>query len=87
MAKDTITVAGAEYTPTLLPVDYGGTVVCRLSLHLADGRYLERSTLSSPSLELEEALRETYRLLEEDCTAAYTATGTLPQPAYRKGLQ
>ncbi|MEM1484665.1 DUF523 domain-containing protein [Oscillospiraceae bacterium PP1C4] len=55
--KNSIIVSDLIYVPAIIPVDYGGTFVYNVSLHLTDGTFLSRS-----SLELDEGGDELARM-------------------------
>ena len=62
------------YRPTVLPMDYGGSTVCQVSLTLADGRCLFHSSFELPSLPVpeEQLLADTVGLLRRDLAALDT---------------
>lgn len=82
---DSFFLEGHWYRPHMLPVDYTGTVVFRLSIYLEDGTYLERSTLQTAEEDgpdSEAAIGRALALLEAACQTARGADGLLPKDEF-----
>lgn len=78
-----IEVGGNIYIPQMIPVDYCGTLVYRVSIHFEDGRYAERSSLQYDGA-ADDTLEQMLGDLAQLCRDRYEDERVLPQEIYKR---
>lgn len=80
----TVEIGGRLYAPEIVPVDYGGALVYRVSVRFADGVYCERSSLQFPGT-AEEGFEQAFAALCEHCRQRFSQEGVPPADDHLKG--